>query len=187
MAPAFQTAASWAYLLRSVHAISGFMLQEILFSEITFATFGTFKWLFSSVFPRGKTKGQCPSLPVPQQRCTSGPEDTGKGEGRTRQLLRPPPTPQHQYSQLPKSHLLGQLCGSHQAVGAHCAPRNLSFAGLRFSPCRRAQLELALSLQAPTLLLIIDPPGSSRHLAMPAHSPQPRQIAPQPVLILKAQ
>lgn len=38
-------------LLSSVHAIPGLVLQEILFSEITFPTFGALEWLLTSVFP----------------------------------------------------------------------------------------------------------------------------------------
>lgn len=52
MTAAFQPS-SWAYLFRSVHAVPGFVFQEILFSKVTFATFGTLKWLLSSVFPWG--------------------------------------------------------------------------------------------------------------------------------------
>lgn len=48
---------SHVYLLSSAHAISGFVLQEILFSKITFTTFRAFKWLLSSVFP-GETQTQ---------------------------------------------------------------------------------------------------------------------------------
>lgn len=92
-------AASRAYLLGSAHAIPGFVFQEILFSKITFAAFGTFKWLFSSVFPRGNTNGEHSSPPVRQQRRTNRPgEDTGKELGRGREgpgsFYRPP---QRQY------------------------------------------------------------------------------------------
>lgn len=73
-----QQGSSWAYLFRSVHAVPGFVFQEILFSKVTFATLGTFKWLLSSVFPWGM-QIQNP-ITACQQHLHKQAQITGKGE-----------------------------------------------------------------------------------------------------------
>lgn len=74
-----QQGSSWAYLFRSVHAVPGFVFQEILFSKVTFATLGTFKWLLSSVFPWGM-QIQNPITACQQHLHRQAQEVTGKGE-----------------------------------------------------------------------------------------------------------
>lgn len=45
------------YLFRAVHAVPGFVLQEVLLPKVTFPAFGTLEGFLPSVFPTGRSHG----------------------------------------------------------------------------------------------------------------------------------
>lgn len=171
-APA-QQGSSWAYLFRSVHAVPGFVFQEILFSKVTFATLGTLKWLLSSVFPGGM-QIQNPITACQQHLHRQAQEVTGKGEVGTS----PHPCSATIHS-CPKAAFMPLLCPLNStAVGACCAPRNTNSAGPRFS-LNTSEAKLEPSLQGPALLSVTHP-GAPHRAQQPRVSPATPETSPSP-------
>lgn len=167
-----QQGSSWAYLFRSVHAVPGFVFQEILFSKVTFATLGTLKWLLSSVFPWGM-QTQNPITACQQHLHKQAREVTGKGEVGTS----PHPSSATIHS-CPKAAFMTLFCPFNStAVSAHCTARNTISAGPRFPP-NTSKAKLELSLQGYALHSVIHP--GAPHRAQPCVSstpPQPRALS----------
>lgn len=135
------------YLLRSVHAVPGFVFQEVLFSKVTFATFGTLKWLLSSVFPRGIQPESIRHGRDAQRGLVRTRVRSGNGEGMSRWLLDPFPNASIQSPKTcprfadPTGARSSSQCPLHCHL-FHTAPH---------------KPKLLPSLQAPPLLCVINP------------------------------
>lgn len=151
-----QQGSSWAYLFRSVHAVPGFMFQEILFSKVTFATLGTLKWLLSSVFPWGM-QIQNPIIACQQHLHSQVQEVTGKGE-----VGASPHPHRATVHSCPKAALTPPLCplNNSTAVSACDAPWTTNFVGPESSPTQMKQ-----SFEGHALLLVVHP--GAPHKAQP--------------------
>lgn len=168
-----QQGSSWAYLFRSVHAVPGFMFQEILFSKVTFATLGTLKWLLSSVFP-WDMQIQNPITACQQHLHCQVQEVTGKGE-----VGASPHSHSATVHSCPKAALMLPLCPLNStAVSARDAPWTTSFAG------PRVLRNTNEAKQSNALLLVVHP--GAPHKAQPCvphnlrNSPPAREDLPSP-------